>query len=54
LIPFTISLKYAAYPEKVGISEGIILALCLAFYPLILAIIPYYYFKAIANLKKIS
>ncbi len=53
LIPFIISLKYAAFPRKINSSEGIIIALCLTFYPLVLAIIPYYYFKAINNLKNL-
>ncbi|MGX1640711.1 hypothetical protein [Sphingobacterium sp. NPDC055431] len=51
LIPFAICLKYAVFPRKVSVSESIVLGLCLAFYPLVLVIIPYYYYKAIQNLK---
>ena len=51
LIPFAICLKYAVFPRKVSVSEAVILGLCLAFYPLVLVIIPYYYYKAIQNLK---
>ncbi|WP_148907445.1 hypothetical protein [Sphingobacterium allocomposti] len=53
LIPYVILLKYAVYPRKINITEGTMLGLCLAFYPLVLALIPYYYFKAIQNLKNI-
>jgi len=44
-------MKYAVFPRKMSVTELTIVGLCLAFYPLILAIIPYYYFKAINNLK---
>lgn len=54
LIPFVISLKYAVFPRKVNVAEGVILGLCLMFYPLVLFIIPYYYFKAIQNLKTVQ
>lgn len=53
IIPFVITLKYAVFPRKINITEGFIMGLCLMFYPLILAIIPYYYYKSIQNLKKL-
>jgi len=51
LIPFIISLKYAVFPRKINATEATVIALCLVFYPLIVAVVPYYYFKAINNLK---
>ena len=53
LIPFVICVKYAVFPRKINITEGSILALCLAFYPLVLALIPYYFYKAVSNLNKL-
>ncbi|MGH2622987.1 MAG: hypothetical protein ACRDE7_04910 [Sphingobacterium sp.] len=50
-IPAIICLKYAVYPRKINLTEGILLSLCISFYPLILALIPYYISKAIKNLK---
>lgn len=52
LIPFIISLKYAVFPRAISIPEGTIISLCLIFYPLIIAVVPYYYFKAVNNLKQ--
>lgn len=54
VIPFIIFLKYAVYPRRIHVSETFMIALCFLFYPLILALIPYYYFKAVENLKSLS
>ena len=43
--------KYAAYPEEINIPEGIIIAMCIFFPPLLLAVIPFFYQKAINKLK---
>ncbi|MGE8428092.1 MAG: hypothetical protein ACN6O7_09455 [Sphingobacterium sp.] len=51
LLPFAITLKYVAYPREINFPEGFALALCFSFYPLILALLPFYYIKAINNLK---
>lgn len=51
LLPFAITLKYAAYPREINFPEVFALVLCFSFYPLILALLPFYYIKAINNLK---
>ena len=51
LLPFAITLKYVAYPREINFPEGFALVLCFSFYPLILALLPFYYIKAINNLK---
>lgn len=51
LVPFVITLKYVAYPREINFPEGFALALCFSFYPLILALFPFYYSKALKNLK---
>ncbi|MGB3105847.1 hypothetical protein [Sphingobacterium siyangense] len=51
LLPFAITLKYVAYPREINFPEVFALALCFSFYPLILALLPFYYIKAINNLK---
>lgn len=53
LIPTVICIKYAVYPRKISITEGLMLSLCLSFYPLVLALIPYYISKAIKNLRNL-
>ena len=53
-IPMMICLKYAVYPRKINLTEGVVISLCISFYPLILALIPYYISKAIKNLKDLS
>lgn len=54
LIPFIISLKYAVFPRAINATEATVLSLCIIFHPLILAVIPYYYFKAVHNLKRLA
>lgn len=51
LLPFAITLKYVAYPREINFPEVFALVLCFSFYPLILALLPFYYFKALKNLK---
>lgn len=53
IISFIICMKYNAYPRQIGPPEISILSLSYLFYPLLLAAIPYYYFKAIRKLEKI-
>lgn len=43
--------KYAAYPNEINIPEGIIIAMCIFFPPLLLAVIPFFYQKSINKLK---
>lgn len=43
--------KYSAYPNEMSIPEWIIIAFSLYFPPLLLAIIPFFYSKAINKLK---
>jgi len=45
--------KYSAFPKEINLLEGFIIAFALSFPPLILVIIPYFYFKSINNLKLI-
>lgn len=51
LLPFAITLKYVAYPREINFPEVFVLILCFSFYPLILALLPFYYVKALKNLK---
>lgn len=51
IVAFVICLKYAAYPRTISLPEMTVFALCCVFYPLIIAILPYYYLKAINNLQ---
>ena len=43
--------KYSVYPEEMNLPEGILIAVSLSFPPLLLAIIPFFYSKAIKKLK---
>lgn len=45
--------KYAAYPRSINLPEGILIAFCLYFPILLLAIIPFFYYKSINKLKLI-
>lgn len=51
LLPFAITLKYVAYPREINFPEVSVLILCFSFYPLIVALLPFYYVKALKNLK---
>lgn len=43
--------KYSAYPEKMNVVQGVFLAFSLYFPPLLVVVIPIFYFQAIKNLK---
>lgn len=43
--------KYSAYPEKMNVVQGVFLAFSLYFPPLLIVVIPIFYFQAIKNLK---
>lgn len=45
--------KYSAYPGEMSLPEGIVIAFSLYFPPLLLAIIPFFYFKSLNKLKVI-
>lgn len=42
--------KYAAYPNELNLPEGILMALCIYFPPLLLALIPFFYSKSVKKL----
>jgi len=44
--------KYAAYPDEMNIPEGIIIAVSVAFPPLIFVFAPYFYIKALKKLER--
>lgn len=45
--------KYAAFPDKISIREGVILVFLIWFPPILVLIIPYLYIQSIKNLKTI-
>ena len=45
--------KYSSFPYKVGLLQGILSAVGMALPPLLLAVIPYFYFKSINRLNTI-
>jgi hypothetical protein len=47
-----ISAKYSAYPDQINLPEGIIIAICISFPPLLLVFAPYFYLKAIKKLQR--
>lgn len=46
-----ILVKYSAYPNEMNLPEAILIALCIYFPPLLIAILPFFYFKSIKKLK---
>jgi hypothetical protein len=46
-----ISAKYAAFPQEMNIPEGAVLALCISMPPLLLVFAPYFFQKALRQLK---
>lgn len=44
--------KYAAYPNEMNMPEGIIIALCMSFPPLLLVSAPYFYIRATTKLQR--
>jgi hypothetical protein len=49
----SIVLKYDAFPERLDITEAIVMILCLLFPPLLIAMIPYKWNRAEEQLKRI-
>jgi hypothetical protein len=45
--------KYSAYPNEMNIPEGVLIAICLYFPPLLLALMPFFYFKSVKKLNAI-
>lgn len=45
--------KYAAYPSKMNIAQGLIFSIGIVFPPLLLAVIPYFYSQAKGNLNEL-
>jgi hypothetical protein len=45
--------KYAAYPTSINLPEGVVLAICIYFPPLLICMAPYFYSKAIKKLNPI-
>ncbi len=43
--------KYSAYPNEMGLGEGIVIASAIYFPPLLLVLIPYFYTKSIKKLS---
>lgn len=50
---FMIVSKYSTYPAEPGILQGILLAICISFPPLLLILIPYTYHKSVNHLRPI-
>ncbi|UPT66872.1 MAG: hypothetical protein M0D57_20995 [Sphingobacteriales bacterium JAD_PAG50586_3] len=47
----TILAKYAAYPNQMGLPEAVLIAMCVYYPPLLIAVIPYFYYKSIKKLN---
>jgi len=45
--------KYSSYPNEINLPEGILIAVCIYFPPLLLFLIPYFYIKSIRKLNAI-
>lgn len=45
--------KYSAYPQEMNLPEGILIAFGIFFPPLLIALIPFFYYKSINKLKVI-
>lgn len=48
-----ISAKYSAYPNEMSLPEGMLIGISLMFPPMLLGLIPLFYYKAIKQLKPI-
>ena len=42
--------KYAAYPNPIGLPQAMLIAFCIYYPPIVLALVPYFYYKCIKNL----
>jgi hypothetical protein len=45
--------KYSSYPNEINLPEGILIAVCIYFPPLLLFLMPYFYIKSIRKLNAI-
>ena len=45
--------KYSTYPDKMNLPQGMLLALSITMPPILLGLIPYFYFQSTKRLKKI-
>lgn len=45
--------KYAAYPDEINITQGIFLALCIWFPPILIILIPYFFKKSENSLSRL-
>jgi hypothetical protein len=45
--------KYAAYPDELNILQGILLALCIGFPPLLILLIPYLFQRSVSRLNRL-
>lgn len=43
--------KYSAYPNELHLPEGLLLALCIYFPPLLLGLLPFFYIKSVRKLN---
>ena len=43
--------KYAAYPREMNVPEGILFTLAIYFPPLLLALMPFFYYKSVKRLN---
>ncbi|WMN11632.1 hypothetical protein QYS49_39080 [Marivirga salinae] len=50
---YIVFIKYAAFPNKIGLKESIILAVTIYFPPLIFITLPYFYFQSLRSLSKV-
>lgn len=44
--------KYAAYPEEINLPQAIVFAVCLSFPPMLLLVIPYFYYQSVQRLNR--
>jgi len=44
--------KYSAYPFEMNLPQGILIALCIYLPPLLLAVVPFFYFQSVKHLKQ--
>lgn len=47
----TVLAKYAAYPNQMGLPEGVLIAMCVYYPPLLIAVIPYFYYQSVKKLN---
>jgi hypothetical protein len=50
---FAVFMKYASFPEQLGIKETLLVSICFVFPPLVIAAIPFLYFQSLKNLSKV-